>query len=64
MSTWEKNHWILCSSGKPVKHQNLLKCMKMQMSQLNIDFHHVLGHKGIYGNEMADKLACSGANRF
>lgn len=64
ITAWEKNHWILSSSGKPVKHQNLLKCMKIQMSQLCITFQHVLGHKGIYGNEMADKLACSGANRY
>lgn len=64
IKTWEKNCWILASTGKPVKHQQLIKCMKMQMEQLCVAFYHVLGHTGIYGNEMADKLSCDGSSRY
>ncbi len=63
ITTWEKNRWIL-TNGHPVKHQALIKSMKEQMNHLNITFCHVAGHKGIYGNEMADELAVSGAARY
>lgn len=63
ISTWEKNCWFL-TNGKPVKHRGLLQAMKLQMQNLNIIFHHVAAHQGIYGNEMADSLAVNGASRY
>ncbi len=63
ISTWEKNCWIL-TNGKAVKHQHLLRAMKLQMQNLNIIFRHVPAHRGIYGNEQADSLAVQGASRY
>jgi ribonuclease HI len=63
ITTWEKNCWFL-TNGKPVKHQALLRAMKLQTQNLNIIFRHVAGHRGIHGNERADSLAVEGASMY
>jgi ribonuclease HI len=59
--TWEKNGWK-SSTKEPVKHQELLKDMHGLMVKLDIEFVHVRGHMGVYGNEQADRLAVAGAS--
>ncbi|XP_015597413.1 ribonuclease H1 [Cephus cinctus] len=60
MPKWKRNGWRT-SNGKNVINKQELIQMENAMNGLNVIFEYVPGHKGIYGNEMADKLACEGA---
>jgi len=60
MHNWKKNGWINAKK-KPVKNQEIWKGIDAVRQRLDkllyITFHHVPGHSGIKGNEMADTLA-------
>ncbi|GMM29452.1 RNA-DNA hybrid ribonuclease [Martiniozyma asiatica (nom. inval.)] len=61
---WQKNGWK-SKLDKPVVNQDVIKGCVEKLDKIkkdvNITFKHVKGHSGIYGNEMADKLAVAGA---
>lgn len=55
--TWMKNNWKTANK-KEVKNKDLIqKILKLIKTKDEIKWTHVAGHKGIYGNEQADKLA-------
>lgn len=58
---WQKNGW-LTSKREPVIHKKELSQILTNMKSVDVKLEHVLGHCGIYGNEMADKLAVQGIN--
>jgi ribonuclease HI len=57
---WEANKWKNAKK-QPVKNQDLIKQLYQLYKSKKVKFQHVRGHKGIYGNEMADKLAVEGS---
>ena len=60
---WCKNGWKT-SNGESVKNkEEWVKLLQLvNDSKITIKWNHVPGHKGISGNEEADKLAVKGAN--
>ncbi|XP_031848424.1 ribonuclease H1 [Nomia melanderi] len=61
MPKWKYNGWKT-SENQPVKNKDELIEMEKALESLNILWEHVNGHSGIYGNEMADKLARAGCS--
>lgn len=64
LDTWKRNSWIT-SQGKAVKNKDLWLAIDTYQEMLNankvkVEIDWVKGHKGIYGNEMADKGATMG----
>ena len=57
---WKRNNWLK-SDGKPVVHKAEFLAILEDMKTVKVRFDHVLGHKGVYGNEKADQLAVAGA---
>ncbi|CAK9796381.1 Ribonuclease H1 [Anthophora plagiata] len=62
MPKWKANGWMT-SSNKPVINKVELIEMEKAIESLNVVWNHVNGHVGIYGNEMADKLARAGSSK-
>lgn len=61
---WKKNNWML-SSGGPVKNKDELVKLDNAIQFLEaVEWSYVAGHKGIRGNEMADRLAREGALKY
>lgn len=62
---WKRNGWKT-SSGQAVKnYDEFIELDKLlEDKSVNIKWVHVKGHKGIHGNEMADKLARDGAEKY
>jgi len=67
--SWDKNDWKT-ATNKPVKNQDILKPLYDIVKKLKdkIEFEHVNSHTGkkdykSIGNEIADKLATSGAKK-
>lgn len=60
MSNWRKNGWKT-ASGKPVKNQLEWEQIFYLWQKVSdrTTIHHVKGHSGNPGNEMADQLATS-----
>ncbi|XP_016842207.1 ribonuclease H1 isoform X1 [Nasonia vitripennis] len=63
MPKWKKCGWQT-STGKPVINKTELIEMEKALAPLQVSWNHVRGHVGIHGNEMADRLARSGAERY
>ncbi|CAD5213008.1 unnamed protein product [Bursaphelenchus okinawaensis] len=61
MPKWRRNGWKT-AAGAPVKNKDLLVAINELCQKVNTHFQHVDGHCGIHGNEMADRLACRGAD--
>lgn len=57
---WKKNGWKK-RDGSPVLNIDLVKQLDGLMNRITVKFEHVSAHIGIFGNEMADKLAREGA---
>ncbi|KAK0425380.1 hypothetical protein QR680_009169 [Steinernema hermaphroditum] len=60
---WKKKGWVT-ANGQPVKNRDLLEKVDNLMSEVDVKFEHVRGHAGIHGNEMADRLAVAGAEKY
>lgn len=68
---WMKNNWKT-SQGKPVSNKDIISSVIPILNYINqyynrhrfgdLQFFHVRGHRGDYGNEMADTLANIGAD--
>ncbi|KAL7064998.1 hypothetical protein AAHC03_04923 [Spirometra sp. Aus1] len=60
---WQKNDWKL-STGKPVVVRDAVERLLQQLSVpgLRVSWCHSPGHKGVWGNEEADRLANEGAD--
>ena len=54
--SWETNGW-LNSKKEPIANKELWQQLIPFFKKANFSFDKVLGHSGIYYNEMADKLA-------
>lgn len=54
--TWKKNSWKLSTGGK-VKNKDDFEALEKAKKGLKVNWVHVRGHQGIYGNEQADRLA-------
>ena len=63
MPKWKRNGWKT-STDKPVINKTELLEMEGALSSLNVIWNHVNGHVGIHGNEMADKLARAGCQKY
>ncbi|GBP18568.1 Ribonuclease H1 [Eumeta japonica] len=63
MPAWKRKGWTL-KSGEPVKNQIDFKELDSIKNKLNIKWNYVTAHNGVYGNEMADKLAKEGAAMY
>lgn len=48
--------WLKTSENKPVVDRAEFEKMKSVLNSLQVTWKHFPGHKGIYGNEMADRL--------
>ncbi len=60
--TWEKNGWKT-SKGHPVENSEIIKSIANLLQKFpNIEFKHVPAHRGIPGNEAADRLAKEAAH--
>ncbi|XP_076071612.1 ribonuclease H1-like [Mytilus galloprovincialis] len=57
---WKRNGWKL-STGQPVINKDDFIELESSLQGINVKWVHVRGHKGIPGNEAADKLANAGA---
>ncbi|XP_012277948.1 ribonuclease H1 [Orussus abietinus] len=62
MPKWEQNGWKT-SDNRSVINKNELVEMKKAFEPLDVQLKYVPGHKGVHGNEMADQLARSAAER-
>lgn len=64
MRNWKENGWKNAKK-KPVSNQRLWKEVDAVITEsrtfFEISFHHIPGHAGIEGNEIADKLATQAA---
>lgn len=60
MKNWKARGWKT-SNGRPVINKEELLEMESAIAPLQVSWNHVRGHRGIHGNEMADKLARQGA---
>jgi ribonuclease HI len=66
MEKWEQNGWKR-AGGKDISNLDIIINLKDAYDSLinigiNLEIKHVRGHQGIYGNEMADKLAVEGCD--
>lgn len=65
MRNWKENGWKNAKK-KPVSNQKLWKEVDAVITEsrtfFEISFHHLPGHAGIEGNEIADKLATQAAS--
>ncbi|KAJ3274725.1 hypothetical protein HDV01_002247 [Terramyces sp. JEL0728] len=61
IQNWKRRDWKT-SNGQPVSNKDLWMKLDLLFSARNdVKIEYVEAHKGIYGNEMADKLANNGA---
>ncbi|KYQ57390.1 Ribonuclease H1 [Trachymyrmex zeteki] len=63
MPAWKRRGWKTVDN-KPVINTIELLEMEKELENLTVAWNHVNGHIGIYGNEMADKLAREGCLRY
>ena len=55
---WQLNNWKL-PNGNDIENRDLIIEGVKLVNETNAKLVKVKGHNGVYGNEMADKLACS-----
>lgn len=63
MSGWKRKGWKT-AAGKPVKNKDLWERLDAQNSHHKVEWCWVKGHAGHRENEMADELACRGAQEI
>ncbi|XP_076441445.1 ribonuclease H1-like [Babylonia areolata] len=59
---WKKNGWKLSTGGDVINREDFENLDKA-ISGINVKWMHVRGHRGIEGNEAADRLANAGAKK-
>lgn len=59
---WIRNNWVL-STGGPVKNKEDFQELIEAMKGIDVNWEKVPAHRGIKGNEMADRLAVEGAKK-
>ncbi|XP_013783903.1 ribonuclease H1-like [Limulus polyphemus] len=59
---WKRNGWKL-TTGESVKNQEDFEALDEVLKGLNVKWIHVRGHRGIHGNEAADRLAVAGMDK-
>ncbi|KAL0269659.1 UNVERIFIED_CONTAM: hypothetical protein PYX00_007313 [Menopon gallinae] len=60
---WKEKGWIT-GSKSPVKNRVELEKLDRVMSKLSVRWEKVCAHSGVFGNEMADRLANNGAESY
>jgi len=60
---WKTNGWKLSTGGDVINKEDFVMLDEAQQG-LNVEWVHVRGHRGILGNEEADKLAKNGARKM
>lgn len=60
---WKTNGWTLSDNTK-VKNEEDWKSLDSEMQGIDVKFKHVPGHRGVDGNEAADRLANEGAMKI
>lgn len=63
MTGWKRKNWKT-ATGQPVKNQDLWQLLDQQNQRHDIDWRWIKGHAGHRENEIADRLACKGAEAF
>ncbi|XP_015433404.1 PREDICTED: ribonuclease H1 [Dufourea novaeangliae] len=63
MPKWKTNGWKTVGNKSVINKVELLE-MEDALKSLNVVWKHVNGHIGVYGNEMADKLARAGCAQY
>ncbi|ELU00574.1 hypothetical protein CAPTEDRAFT_101318, partial [Capitella teleta] len=63
MAGWKRKNWKT-AAGKPVKNQDLWQLLDEQSQRHEVDWRWIKGHAGHRENEIADQLACKGAEAF
>nr|ACO11233.1 Ribonuclease H1 [Caligus rogercresseyi] len=61
MPNWKKQNWTRGSSGEDVRNKSEFLVLDDIMKNMTIKFIYVPGHRNIYGNNCADKLARRGS---
>ncbi|XP_043605767.1 ribonuclease H1 [Bombus pyrosoma] len=61
--SWKKKGWVTSNNTRVINKDELIE-MEKALKPLNVVWNHVNGHVGIYGNEMADKLARAGCSKY
>ena len=66
MKSWKKNGWKTSLKEDVKNKEELLKLDRLlsEDSSISVQWNHVRGHRGIEGNEEADKLARAGAKEY
>lgn len=59
INKWKRNGWKLATGGDVINREDF-ELLDQAQKGLNVNWEHVRGHKGIPGNEAADKLARDG----
>ena len=62
IAKWKQNGWRT-SSRKPVKNEDLWRCLDAALAGHDVDWHWIKGHAGHPENERADTLARRGAEQ-
>lgn len=57
MFSWARNNWIKSDKKVPENLDIIKEYHELIQKGYNINLNHIRGHKGILGNEIADKLA-------
>ena len=60
---WKRKGWKT-AAGKPVKNQDLWQLLDEQNQRHEVEWCWIKGHAGHRENEIADQLACKGAEAY
>jgi len=64
MPGWKRKGWV-SFAGKDLKNQEDFQELDKELTKdIEVRWHHVRGHQGIYGNEKADALARHGSEMY
>lgn len=64
VKNWQRNNWKTASGSAVKNKEEFVKLLDGIKLFEDVKWEHVRGHRGIKGNEEADKLARNGAARY